>query len=176
MRIATVALTAALMPLWGQQFKLPENLERLSEKAQESVEVTLDKAMLRLTSRFLDRDEVQTRRLIEGLDRIYVRNFEFAGEGEYNLADVAALRAQLQAPGWSRIVGVRCKRSGQNVDVYFKDSGNGQLGGIMVIDAEPRELTIVNIVGTIDPDRLADIGGEFGIPRLDCSSARRVYQ
>jgi hypothetical protein len=69
-------------------------------------------------------------------------------------------------------VGVRSKH-GDNVDVYFKNGGNGNLGGIVVIAAEPRELTIVNIIGTLDPEKLADLGGEFGIPRLEKSRTHR---
>ncbi|MGA2589683.1 MAG: DUF4252 domain-containing protein, partial [Bryobacteraceae bacterium] len=111
--------------------------------------------------------------LLAGLDRIYVRSFEFATEGDYSPADVEAVRSQIQSPPWSRLVGVRSKRHGDNVDVYFKDAGNGQLGGIVVIAAEPRELTIVNILGTLDLDRLADLGGDFGIPRLELGGARR---
>jgi hypothetical protein len=42
-----------------------------------------------------------------------------------------------------------------------------------VIAAEPRELTIVNIIGTLDPEKLADLGGEFGIPRLERSRTWR---
>jgi len=76
------------------------------------------------------------------------------------------VRTQLRSPAWGRLVGVRSK-SGSNVDVYFKDGGNGRLGGIVVIAAEPKELTIVNIIGTLDPDKLAELGGQFGIPRLE---------
>lgn len=175
MRIAMLTLAAALVPLWGQEIKLPGSLDRLAEKAEESVVVTLDKSMLQLTGKFLDKDQdgLRTRNLISGLDSIYVRSFEFAGEGEYSKADVEAVRAQLQAPAWSRIVGVRSKRDRGDVDVYFKDTGNGQLGGIFVIAAEPRELTVVHIVGKLDPGKLADLGGEFGIPRLESSEARR---
>ena len=45
--------------------------------------------------------------------------------------------------------------------------------GVAILCAEPKELTIVNIVGTLDLDRLADLGGDFGIPRLEFSGARR---
>jgi hypothetical protein len=171
MKIATIVIAAALAPLWAQEFKLP-NLDRLADKAEESTVVTLDKSMLQLIGKF-DKDDPDTRKLIAGLDGIYVRSFEFAAEGDYSPADVEAVRSQIQSPPWSRLVGVRSKRHGDNVDVYFKDAGNGQLGGIVVIAAEPRELTIVNIVGTLDLDRLADLGGDFGIPRLEFSGARR---
>ena len=38
--------------------------------------------------------------------------------------------------------------------------------GIAVISAEERELTFVNIVGRIDIDSLAELEGEFGIPKV----------
>jgi hypothetical protein len=36
----------------------------------------------------------------------------------------------------------------------------------VVLSADPRELTIVNIVGPIDLDKLAGLEGNFGIPRM----------
>ena len=177
MRIASIVLAAAAIPLWAQGITLPANLDKLAEKAEESVVVTLDKSMLRLTGRFLDEaEEAEIKKLVAGLDSIYVRSFEFAKEGEYSAADVEAVRGQLPAPAWSRIVGAKSQRSGQDVDVYFKNAGNGQLGGIVVIAAEPRELTIVEINGTLDPARLGELGGEFGIPRLAVREVRREEQ
>ncbi|HUD98401.1 MAG TPA: DUF4252 domain-containing protein [Bryobacteraceae bacterium] len=175
MRLATILLTAALLPICAQEIKMPVNLDALADKADEAVTVTMDKAMLQLASKFLndrDGDEADVRKLVGGLESIYVRSFQFRSEGEYNTADVDAVRNQLHSPAWGRLVGVRSKH-GDNVDVYFKDGGNGTLGGIVVIAAEPRELTIVNIIGTLDPEKLADLGGEFGIPRLERSRTWR---
>ena len=175
MKIATIALAAVLLPAWAQEIKLPVNLDALADKARDAVTVTMDKSMLQLAAKFLkdhDGDEADVRKLLSGLDSVYVRSFEFDSEGEYSTADVEAVRSQLQSPPWGRLVGVRSKH-GENVDVYFKDGGNGTLGGIVVIAAEPRELTIVHIVGTLDPERLADLGGEFGIPRFQKSGIHR---
>lgn len=175
MKIATIALAAAMLPAWAQEIKLPVNLDALAEKADEAVTVTMDKSMLQFAARFLkdkDDEEADVRKLIAGLDSIYVRSFQFKNEGEYSMADVEGVRSQLRSPAWGRLVGVR-SRHGDNVDVYFKDGGNGSLGGIVVIAAEPRELTIVNIIGTLDPEKLADLGGEFGIPRLQRSRAHK---
>jgi hypothetical protein len=172
MKIAMIALAAAMLPAYAQEIKLPVNLDALADKADDAVTVTMDKSMLQLAGRFLhddnDKDDADVRKLIAGLDSIYVRSFQFKHEGEYSMADVDAVRSQLQNPAWGRLVGVRSKH-GDNVDVYFKDGGNGHLGGIVVIDAEPRELTIVHIIGTLDPQKLAALGGEFGIPRLERS-------
>jgi hypothetical protein len=171
MRIAIALLAAALSPVWAQEMKLPSNLEHLAATAQESVTVTMDKAMLRLADRFLSDkdDEAKAKKMMAGLDGVSVWSFEFEREGEYNPADVDAVRAQLQAPAWSRIVGVT-SQSGENVDVYFKTAANGQLGGVVVIAAEPRELTIVSVTGTLDPSQLADLGGQFHIPKLHMSA------
>ena len=174
MRIAGMALVAALAaslatPLAAQEIKLPVNLDKLAAKAVESVDITLDGAMLRLAGRFLsgkNEDQSRARNLISGLESISVRSFTFAGAGQYSAADVDAVRAQVQSAPWGRVVGVKNKE-GDNVDVYFKDGGEGKLAGIVLIAAEPKELTVVSIVGAIDPSRLGELGGEFGIPKLD---------
>src|SRR5260370_35930408 len=82
------------------------------------------------------------------------------------MGEVDGLRGEGESPTWSRIVGVVSKQRGENVDVYFKNAGD-KLGGVLIIAAEPRELTVVNIVGTIDPEDLSDLGGEFHIPKLE---------
>jgi hypothetical protein len=170
MRLVTIALAAALMPLWAQEIKLPANLEKLAAKAEETVDVSLDGSMLQLAGRFLsDQDDGQakTKHLLSGLESISVKSFTFASEGQYDAADVDSVRAQVEGPQWSRIVGVTSKKDGEHADVYFKDGGNGTLGGIVVICAEPKELTIVRIAGILDPAQLADLGGQFGVPKLD---------
>lgn len=157
-----------VLPLAAQEIKLPASLDRLKDKARETVDVTLDASMLQLAGRFLSDkgDQAKAKKLVSGLKGIYVRSFEFDKPGEYEQADVDAVRSQLKAPGWSRIVGVTSKRSGENTEIYVKSEG-GQITGLTVIAAEARELTIVNIVGPIDPEELANLGGHFGIPRLD---------
>ena len=175
MKIATIALAAAMVPAWAQEIKLPVEVEALAAKAEEAVSVTMDKSMLGFAGRFLhdkDEDTAEVRKLLAGLDGIYVRSFRFAEDGQYSAADVEAIRSQFQTAPWGRLVGVKSKH-GDNVDIYFKDAGGGKLGGIVVIAAEPKELTIVNILGTLDPEKLAELGGEFGIPRLEKSGTLR---
>jgi hypothetical protein len=176
MKKAIFMWAAVLLPLAAQEIKLPANLDRLAAKAEESVDVTLSGSMLRLAARFIsdrDADAANVRKVIAGLDGIYVRSFSFAREGEYNMADVDAFRAQVQGPAWSRIVGVTSKRTGDDVDVYFKIGGGDKLGGIVIIAAEPRQLTLVSIAGTIDPDQLVELSGEFHIPRIQVNGNSR---
>jgi hypothetical protein len=164
-----------LLPLAAQEIKLPPSFDRLAEKASEVVDVTLDSSMLQMASRFLsdkDADEVKAKKLVSGLKGIYVKSFEFDKAGEYDMADVEALRAQVRGPAWSRIVGVRSKKNGENAEVYLKNEG-GQVTGLLIIAAEPKELTVVTINGSIDPAQLRDLGGHFGVPKMDVGSAKK---
>jgi len=159
------------LPLFAraQDIKIPADVQKLSAKAKETVEVSMEGPMLRWAAKFLnaeDPDEKQAAKLVANLKGIYVRSFEFSKEGEYSAADVESLRAQVRTPGWTRVVGVRSETDGDNVDVFFK-LAEDKMAGIVVISAEPKELTFVSIVGPIDVDQLADLGGEFGIPKLN---------
>lgn len=168
MRYALIGLVC-LLPALAQDIRFPASLEKLAAKAEEVVDVTLDSSMLQLASRFLsdrDPDEAHAKRLVTGLKGIYVRSFQFANSGEYSPADVESVRSQLQAPAWARVVTVRSRKSGDNADVYIKTE-SGQITGLTVIASEPKELTIVNIVGNIRPEDLRDLGGKFGLPKMD---------
>lgn len=166
----TLILMATLAgALWAEDFIMPKSLDRLAAKAKESVDVTLDGNMLQLAGKFLSRkspDEAKVKKLIQGLKGIYVKSFEFDQPGQYTDADIESVRSQLKGPLWSRIVGVQSKKEGENAEVFFKTENN-QIVGLAVIAAEPRELTVVSIVGPIDPEELSTLGGQFGIPQME---------
>ncbi len=168
MRYALIGLVC-LLPAFAQDIKFPASLEKLAAKADEVVDVTLDSSMLQLASRFLsdkEPDEAHAKRLVSGLKGIYVRSFQFENAGEYSPADIEAIRSQLTGPTWARVASVRSRKAGDNAEVYIKTEG-GQITGLTVIASEPKELTIVNIVGNIRPEDLRDLGGRFGLPKMD---------
>jgi hypothetical protein len=168
--LLAVGIAAALiLPLAAQDVKMPVNLDRLAEHATETVDVTLDSSMLQLASRFLskdDPDQVHVKQLVSKLKGVYVRSFEFDKDGQYSKGDVEAIRSQLKTPSWTRIVGVKSTKGGDNSEIYLKKNGD-QVAGLVLINAEPKELTIVHIDGAIDPAELSELGGHMGIPKLD---------
>jgi hypothetical protein len=166
MKFAIPALLV-ILPLAAQDIKMPAGLDKLAAKASETVDVSLDGALLQLASRFLsdkDPDEAHVKKLMGGLKGVYVKSFEFEDRDQYKASDVEELRAQLKAPGWSRIVSTHSKRNGDNSEIYIKTDA-GQISGLTIIVTEPKELTIVNIVGSIHPEDIRDLGGHFGIPK-----------
>jgi uncharacterized protein DUF4252 len=163
--LALGAVTSAA----AQDIKLPANLDQLEAKAKEVVTINLDGPLLQLAGRFLsdkDADEARVKRMVANLKGVYVRSLEFETRGEYQNSDVEQIRAQLKSPGWTRVVGVRSKKDGDNAEVFLKTDGSN-IGGLVVLVAEPTELTFVNIVGQINPEDLRDLGGHFNIPKLD---------
>jgi hypothetical protein len=147
----------------------PPGLDAYEAEATDSVEVTLDARILQTAANAMpDRepDERAVKALLEGLKGVYVRAFKFEREGAYRAADVDALRARFQSPEWSRVVGVRSRRYGGNVDVFVSASGS-QLNGLGVVIASPRELVYVQVSGPVDLERLRDLEGRFRVPRLE---------
>lgn len=147
---------------------LPE-FSTLAQKATESVTITLDAALLAIAGRFLDGNDPQdaaAKEVLKGLQGIYVRSYTFDKDSAYQQADIDAVRNQLLAPGWSRLVQTRSRKSQANVDIYIMVTNN-QATGLALIASEPRQFTIVNIVGAIDLDKLHKLEGQFGVPKLD---------
>lgn len=166
--LLTLAIFGAGLPAFAQNAKLElRNLEKLNNKAAEVNDITLDGAMLELAVKVLsmsgDPDALQVRDLIKDVKGIYVKNFQFDEPNQYTQEDVEGIRTQLASPGWSRIIQSRNKRERQTDEVYLMKNGN-KVAGVAILVAEARELTVVNIVGPIDLDKLGELDGHFGVP------------
>jgi hypothetical protein len=150
------------------RLQLPE-FSALAQKASQSVNITLDTEMLALASRFLDSDDPQdaaTLEVIKGLRGIYVRSYTFDLDDAYRQSDIEAVILQLSSPGWTRLVQTKSRKTHADVDIYIMLADNRAIG-LALIASEPREFTIVNIVGSIDLDKLHKLEGHFGVPNLD---------
>jgi hypothetical protein len=44
--------------------------------------------------------------------------------------------------------------------------------GLAILVSQPKELTVVNIVGSVDLNSLADLGGHFGVPKLETTKKK----
>ncbi len=161
--ITALALVFAVaLPASAQQINL--DFPGLADRAEEVVDITLDANMLRMAAKFFsgkNADERALRDMIAGLQGIYVRSYEFAREGEYDLKLAERVKSQLGAT-WKPLVTVRSKKK-NNVNIYANMRGEA-ITGLVIISAEPREFTVVNINGPIDIDRLTALEGQFGIP------------
>ena len=171
--LAALGLAAALV-LPGRasadpELKIPD-FSHLRHKAVDSVDMTIDGFLLRIARKFAkadadDPEAIAAATLLENIKSVRVRNFTFDEDGAYSKADVDSVRKQLGSPGWSQLVQVHRSAPQEDVDVYVNMEGD-QVKGLAVIASEPREFTIVNIVGSIDVDKIGRLEGQFGIPQL----------
>jgi hypothetical protein len=162
---------AAITAVNAQDARLHfEKLNRLEERAVDVVEVNIDGKLLDLAKRVLNKSEDPNARkagqAITGLKGIYVRVFNFASENEYNIADVDEIRAQLQTPGWERLVNVRSKRNNQKIDIYTMFTGD-VMSGVAVVVSESKSIALINVIGPIDIDLLTEMSGKLNIPKIE---------
>jgi hypothetical protein len=172
-RILVLALGAAALALPSlaqtSQLPLPPAVEKeLAARASNVTEVTLGKNMLGFAAKFMngkDQDQAATRNLIEGLDGIYVRSYEFDKEGEYSMEEIEKLRQYFETSEWTPLVRERERKTGETTDVMVK-LVNGENRGMFIFTAEPKELTIVLILGPIKMEDLGKLKGIGGLGAL----------
>jgi len=148
---------------------LPVPVEKeFASRASNVTEVTLGKDMLAFAAKFMDgkdKDQAAVTQLVQGLDGIYVRDYEFDKEGQYSMDDVEKLRTAFETPEWTPIVRTREHNGTEITDVLMKQV-NGETRGMFVLTAEPKELCIVLILGPIHMDQLGLLKGFGGLGAL----------
>ncbi|HEY3787053.1 MAG TPA: DUF4252 domain-containing protein [Steroidobacteraceae bacterium] len=167
MLVPTLVLAARLACAEPPGQLLLPNFDSLTGKSIQSVNITLDSTLLGLAASFLDSskpDDAATMQVVSGLRGIYVRSYTFNKDFPYPTADVETVRRQLVPPAWQRLVQVHSKEQA-NVDIYISVD-HGRANGLAIISSEPRQFTIVNIVGSIDLKKLHQLEGKFGVPKL----------
>ena len=100
-----------------------------------------------------DPDSAAEMKLLHGLHKVEVRSYEYATDHTYRQADLEALRSQLTGPGWQHIMQARDRGSDGDVDIYCA-LDNHTITRLVIIAAEPREFSLINIAGSIDPDQI----------------------
>ncbi|MHB8303380.1 MAG: DUF4252 domain-containing protein [Acidobacteriaceae bacterium] len=142
--------------------------KKLAARATHVNEITLNKNMLAFASQFLSpkqKDDVQAQHLIQKLNGIYVREYDFDQAGQYSADDLQSIRRQFSGPQWSPMVRERSQKGDGDTDVYVQ-MDKGTIQGMFVLDAQPRELDCIYISGPIRPSDLRQLSGNFGIPNL----------
>ena len=151
----------------------------LADRATHVTEVTLDKNMLAFAAKFMDKekdgdkDDKAVKDMVQNLKGVYVRDYEFDKDNSYTAEELAGLRKYIQGSDWSPMVHERTKGAVEGTDVYIK-LVDGQIQGLWVLDAEPKELALVLILGPLDMDKISSLGGNFGIPKDAIKSVKKA--
>jgi hypothetical protein len=163
MKKALLLLAVALPALAQQTFDFT-TLDKLAARAKESTNITLDGDTLKLAANFLNDGNASLKPVVDNLKGVYVRSFEFGKDGQYTDADLEPLRAYIKTLQWSKIVDV--KEDKETSEIYVKPLPNNRLGGLAIINAEPKEVHVIYITGDLSKADLARLGGNLGIPDM----------
>ena len=134
--------------------------DKFAKGARSSTEVNLDSKMLGMASKFGGNDKDSD--LVKKLEFVIVRSYEYDKPGQYNMADVEEFQKRLETGGWSHVVKVR--EAKESTDVCVKLDADGQFSELVVIAAEPQELTFVHLKGHMSLDQLMKAGAKYGVP------------
>ncbi len=168
--IATAVLTVLLLVTSGARAlgdpQVKDDLfagaDKFSRGAKSSTEVNLDSRMLGMASKF-GGDDKDSSDLVKKLQFVIVRSYEYEKPGAYNIADIEEFQKRLETGGWAHIVKVREEK--ESTDVCVKLDESGQFSELVVIAAEPTELTFVHLKGHMSLEELTRAGAKFGVPQ-----------
>ena len=109
------------------------------------------------------------KQVLAKLRGVFVRNYEFDDpKSRISMDDFNTIRKQLTTPGWTRIVSNEEKDKNGNWEVQeiYIFQRDGRTNGIVVLSAEPQELSVVNIVGPVEFGDIVALAGVLGIPQI----------
>lgn len=165
--VATLAVAFALPGFAAQDPGRVDFGSMPSAKGREFVEINLQSNLISFAAKIVNKQEPEVAELLRGIKQIRVNvvGLDDSNRGSID-QKMEAVRADLESTGWTQVVTVR-DESGENVNVHIKTGENDVIQGLVVtvIDGG-REAVFVNIVGNIDPDKIAEIANRFDIEPL----------
>jgi hypothetical protein len=168
---AAVLAIPSLAADTGSELRIPD-FSHLRAKAVDSVDISLNGFLLRSLTKIArtaesedDPEAAAALSVLGDIQSVQIRSFEFDQDDAYDKADIDAVRRQLSGGGWIALVQSHKREPREDVDVYIRTVGD-KIEGLAVVASEPREFTIVNVVGTIDIDKISRLEGQFGIPQV----------
>ncbi len=126
------------------------------------VEVNIKSNLIAMITALTRRSEPEVASVIEGLKQVRVNVLGLTTENREDLLKrVAGIREKLDQKGWDRIVSAVEKN--QDVSVSLKTKDAKTVEGICVTVVEGDQVVLVNVIGNIQPEKLAIVGERFNI-------------
>ena len=157
-RTAPIILATLIAPAWAAAQNAPKaldlNFPNLAAQAKEKAEVDLDADALAGAAQMV-KAQKGVADALSGVKGVHVRHYEFAAEGAYKDSDLDSLRSKVAADSsWSRIINVKEPKESTQI---FLLKGENTLGGLLVINAEAKEVNVVEVLGNVDLSRLQEV-------------------
>lgn len=131
-----------------------------------SLEISIHEPLIGMVATAVSESESELAKVLRGLKSIRLRTFPVKeGDGERLKKRSAEIGHNLERKGWASIVRVRDE--GEDIQVFLRTIDD-QIAGMMLLALEDGDsITLVNIVGSFDPEELGQLGRSFNIEPLE---------
>ena len=133
-------------------------LDKLAEKAKSKTEINMDESMLKSASASLDEKkpaEGIAKKAVGKAKGFFLRSLEFDDKNSFKMDDLKPLFDQLKPPNWKLVL--RNKEDGEVTEIWMHVT-NGETDGMVLITAEPGEITLIHGIGLTDMNELSALG------------------
>jgi hypothetical protein len=135
------------------------------------VEVNIKSNLIAMVASLTKKSEPEVTQVIEGLKQIRVNVVGLSKENRDDMKKrITNIRETLDKGGWERIV--TAVEKNQDIGVFLKTKDAKTVEGVCVTVMEKDQLVLINVVGNIQPEKLAVVGERFDLEPLKHVPAR----
>jgi hypothetical protein len=135
--------------------------ERFAAGACDVTEVNLDPSMMGMVGKGKDKDGAGLARKMKFM---VIHTYKYDKPGMYKMEDVEAYRKKLEDGSWSCAIHVRNKEG--STDICSRLASDHETREMVILSAEPKELTFIHMSGQMSLDELEKMGGADADPKL----------
>ncbi len=106
------------------------------------------------------KDDPEAAALMEGLEGVRINIYSTEGEVMPAMEQINEVKRMLSDQNWEPIVQVN--EEGENVQIFMKADGEG-MQGLTVMAVDANEAVFLNILGSIDPNKLGEVMEQFDV-------------
>jgi hypothetical protein len=140
-------------------------LQALASERATHTAFTFDRDMLQTADGFLDAGTA-------ALNSVTVENYRYSEPAFYIPENMAALTDAYNHAGWKHLVDQHANPRDNStpnrslIDLWLHYSGT-QINYVTVLIRAPRQMSVIEVSGSLRPLDLVHLGGHFGIPKVD---------
>lgn len=131
-----------------------------SHYGEPKVEINLSASLMSMIGSFAKSEDPEVSQILSNLEFIKVRVYNLNGDLEKANSTIDRVGKELKRDNWETLVTVNNNEENQKVRILSK-STNNVIDGVVVMVVSPEEeageAVFINIVGQIDPDKIAKV-------------------
>lgn len=167
-RILSISILTLLFtaPAYAQSKGQIDFADLSSSYGEPKVEINLSAGLMKMVGSFAKNEDPEVGQILSNLEFIKVRVYNLNGKAAKANTTVDSVSKKLRADKWETLVTVNDNEENQKVRIFSKTT-NDVIDGVvvMVVSAEKEagEAVFINIVGEIDPNKIAKVTDSLNI-------------